>query len=763
MMSKFLRRFNPFRRIKQHALADRGKPDENRRHIGRSIFFFSLFLFMMIVLRLTWIVATNHVDGINLAEAARANYTYSYTVEPVRGTIYDRTGVPIAVDSSTYTIYINLDKTSIDNNGKKLYAQPSEFPQLVDFLNKELNIPRDLANSQLNLKGAKQVLMGTNGTKISPDKKTQIENDAKKQGILGIGFTPDPARSYPNGMFASNLIGTAALKTPGDDTSGLVGVSGLEAAYNSILSGKAGSETVEKDMYGRAIPGAIISQVPARNGENIYTTLDYKLQSQLESLMNTAYQVSGGQQLSATLIDAHTGEILATDQRPDFNPQTGQGSNQKYFTWNSLLYQQAFEPGSTMKTFLVASSIDSGHWNGNQMFARKLNLYGTAINDWDVNEYNGYLLPTTVSAADGFAMSSNTVMSQVEMQMGNKTWDSYLTRLKFGVPTRFGMPSEAFGELPSSNLVTQVMSSFGQGISVTPIQMLRGWTSFANGGVMLEPHIVSSIADPNTGTSLVAKPEPIGKPFNASTMSQILSLMVTVGTNPTYGTANKAMFKNSGGVGPYYMTNGQADAVKTGTAQIASPTGGYMAGTNDTLNSVVAMYPPTNPDFIFYYTVKIPTGTDVQITANVVNPMLTMAEQQKQSIEASAQNVAAGKVKLISFYHQDPGSSATQLRQTLLWPVVLGDGAHVVDQSIASGNTVSANTRVLLLTDGSHTMPDMYGWSRSNVETLAKWYNVSVTYQGGGDKHDKGTVQSQSLDVGTVAKSGGHLTVTLSD
>ena len=769
-MFKFLGKIFPFHRIKKRAYATRTTPQQNRRRVGQSIFWVALATFILVAFRISWIIATNSVGGVNLSEAATSNYTFTQTIYPQRGTIYDRTGQPIAIDSSTYTIYANLDKNSVDVSGKKLYAQSSEFSALTDFLNKELKIDKTYAMQQLTRKGALQVQFGTNGTNIPLSKMNSITADAKKAGLMGIGFTATLARSYPAGNFASNFIGVAQLKSAGDSASGLIGINGIEASMNTVLTGKPGEETLEKDQYGRAIPGAIISEKPAVNGQDVYTTLDATLQHQLETQMDTFYKDSNSTQATAVLMDAHTGDILATTQRPTFNPQDMSGSKQANFTWNDLMYQLAYEPGSTMKTFLVASAMDSGKWNPNGTVVRKLDIDGTQINDWDINEYQHYLLPSVVSYADGFAMSSNTAMSQLEMSMGNPLWNSYLQRFKFGLPTRMGLGGniEAGGSLPASDAVSQISSAFGQGIDVTQLQMLRGWTSFANQGTMLEPHFINKIVNPNanngTGDVLQTYPEVVGKPISGTAANNITSLMQTVGTNTTYGTLNWDLYKDRGtNSGSMFTINGTPLAIKSGTAQIASPTGGYMTGINDVLNSVVAMYPPQNPDFIFYITAKIAPSYEPWQASTVADSIISQAESLKPEIENTGLALPAAKVSVANYSGKVVGPTEDILRQQTLQPVAIGDGNKITTQSISSGSKVGANTRILLLTDGAHSLPDMYDWTRAQVEQLAKWYGLTVSYKGGGDKHESGTVTSQSVSENTTMKKGDKLTVTLSD
>lgn len=761
-MIKFLKKliFFPFRKVSRNARKTNWSTERNRKRVGKSLFFLAIALFTVFIFRFVWLITVNHVGGTNLTTMAKSNYQSTETVHAKRGTIYDRTGAAIAVDSSTYTIYAVIDKTQVDSNGNPLYIDKKDFTKVEDFLNSKLGIDRDLIKKQLNSK-LKQVQFGPKGSDISLEKMKEIQKAAENEKIVGLGFTANISRSYPFGNFASQFIGIARPKDE-NGTQALKGDMGLEKAFNNVLSGENGKETYQKDIYGRPIPGTTKVIEPVKNGQDVYTTLDAQLQRNLEGYMDKAATDTGAQQLSGTLVDAHTGEILATSQRPTYTATTiNDAEKQKYFTWNSLLSQSAFEPGSTFKTFLMAGALDSGKVNLNETYQRKLQVYDTTINDWDVTENKSYTLPETVTYAQGFALSSNIGMSKIEMNMGYALWGSYLNKFKFGLKVRAGLDGENPGALPSSNAVSQIQSSFGQGVAVTPLQLIRGWTAIAGNGTMLEPHIVSKVVDPNTKTSLTSKAEVVGHPVSNDAASGVRDLMLTVNTDPVYGTS----YSTSGdseqnlAAGPLFMVNGEPAAVKTGTAQIASTTGGYMTGSQDYLYSAVVMYPAKNPDFIFYMNVKIPTESwTLKYIARVANPLLTSAEAMKNDLSVSADtDTKAGKVTIENYKGKDSGDTADSLRRTVLSPVIIGTGAKVTAQSIAEGEKVSANSRILLLTnDKDQVMPDMYDWSKKEVEQLANWFGIKVTYEGSGNK-----VLTQSIETSTNVKKGQTLTVKM--
>lgn len=496
---------------------------------------------------------------------------------------------------------------------------------------------------------------------------------------------------------------------------------------------------------------------PSKDGQDVYTTIEGNLQGYLETLVDTTgIKDAGAQNVVATLVKANTGEILATMQRPTFNPATQtvigpkddkKSDKENLFGQNNLLYQAAYEPGSTFKLFTVAAGIETKTFNPNASYVSSpLEVADTIVSDWDVKDFPD---GRGMNFAQGFAHSSNVGMSKLQIAMGDKSWDDYLKRFRFGVPTRMGVGGESFGNLPDENVVSQVNSSFGQGIGVTEVQMLRGYTAFANGGKMLEPHFISKIADIDAGTERVSQPEIVGKPIEKSTADDVLKYMVNVGTDPTFGTAYD--WKNNQ---PYFRVDGKDVSIKTGTAQVAKTTGGYYEGTTSYLYSAVAMVPSENPDFIFYMTVTLPEHWTLSYISDVANPLLERAYELKSTIDETSmattnnENVKEAKVTLKDYKGENPGSTLDQLRQQILQPVVVGSGSVITKQSVEAGTKLGANARVLLLTDGDVDMPDIYDWSKEDVETLAKWTGMTVTYNGS----ETGKVTEQSIKMNSSLK-----------
>lgn len=748
-------------RFLDYVVKDRRTPNKNREHVGQNLMILAVFLFFVFVINFAIIIGTDTKFGHNLSTEASEVYKQTVTVQAKRGTIYDRNGVALAEDSTTYSIYAIISTSYVSSTGEKLYVKKSQYEKVAEILNEQLGIDKHEVLSRLKQDGLFQVSFGSSGSGLSYSTKSAIETAMDKAGIKGIGFTSTPGRMYPNGIFASQFLGLTQLKENKDGTSSLVGTSGLEASLDNILSGTDGKVTYQKDKNGNLLLGTETTVKQAVDGKDVYTTLSEPLQSYLESQMDIFQNEAQGTYASATVVNAKTGEILATTQRPTYNAQTlDDYSEDNLKTWNTLLYQNYYEPGSTMKVMTLASAIDDGVFNPNEVIStiNGIRVADTTINDWNVNE--GMTSVQYLTYAQGFAWSSNVAMTSLEQKMGKDKWLTYLSHFKFGYPTRFGMLNEDGGLLPSDNEVTVAMSSFGQGIGVTQVQMLRAFTAISNGGIMLEPQFISRIYDPNTNSSRVATSEVVGNPVSENAADQTLDYMVTVGTDPQYGT----LYNSTTGQ-PYIQVGDYSVAVKSGTAQIAASAedgGGYLTGNNDYIYSVVAIVPSDDPEFIMYVTLQQPSEQfRAMYWQDIVNPVLERAMMIKDTLTSTAVTGTDTETKytLKDYIGESPGDTAQELRNNLVQPVVVGSGSKIKKMSKKVGSNLSANEQILLWTGDLETVPDMYGWTKENVEKFAKWTRIKITFKGS----DSGTVTKQSVESETDIDGVKKITITLGE
>lgn len=689
-------------------------PMNNRKKVGIILFATSIGLFFLFAVRFSYIVIGGHVAGTSLAEKTKQLYQGSEVVKAKRGTIYDRNGVALAEDASSYSIKAILSKTYTSGD-KKLYVEEKNFDKIAEILHKNLSIDKKDALNILE-DGAKkelyQVEFGSYGKNISQETKQNIEADMKKEGVAGLYFVDHQARMYPNGVFSSHFIGYAV---PDKDENGLVGKLGLESAYNDILSGKDGKIIYQKDNFQNPLPGTVAEEEKAVDGQDIYTTLDSRLQSYLETLMDQVNEEYQPEELTAVLMKAKTGEILAMGQRPTFNPETMEGLTGKDAIWRNFLVQDSYEPGSTMKVFTTAAAIEEGEFNENETFqSGKIQVEDATINDHDFGEKG------VLTMRQALSWSSNVGMVILEQRLGGR-WYNYLQKLGFGQSTHSGLDDEVNGALPTLNIVDRAMSAYGQAVGVTNFQMMKAFTSIANNGTMIQPRYISKVVDPQTGEERTTQTEVLGQPFSKETTEKVREYMRDVVESENYGSAY--------GV---YSVPGYNVSAKTGTAQIASDTGGYQTGDTAYLYSIVEMVPSEDPDYVLYLTMKHPKTYDRMALAKIANPSMKRAMDFKETEEDSDTETKTEKVSVADYRNLEADVAAADAQKSGLQPVVIGNGKKVQKQSTANGDQLISGEKLILYTGGDKLMPDVTGWSKADIMKLGKILGIEVSFDGDG-------------------------------
>ncbi|HIB3583311.1 TPA: penicillin-binding transpeptidase domain-containing protein [Enterococcus faecium] len=689
-------------------------PMNNRKKVGIILFATSIGLFFLFAVRFSYIVIGGHVAGTSLAEKTKQLYQGSEVVKAKRGTIYDRNGVALAEDASSYSIKAILSKTYTSGD-KKLYVEEKNFDKIAEILHKNLSIDKKDALNILE-DGAKkelyQVEFGSYGKNISQETKQNIEADMKKEGVAGLYFVDHQARMYPNGVFSSHFIGYAV---PDKDENGLVGKLGLESAYNDILSGKDGKIIYQKDNFQNPLPGTVAEEEKAVDGQDIYTTLDSRLQSYLETLMDQVNEEYQPEELTAVLMKAKTGEILAMGQRPTFNPETMEGLTGKDAIWRNFLVQDSYEPGSTMKVFTTAAAIEEGEFNENETFqSGKIQVEDATINDHDFGEKG------VLTMRQALSWSSNVGMVILEQRLGGR-WYNYLQKLGFGQSTHSGLDDEVNGALPTLNIVDRAMSAYGQAVGVTNFQMMKAFTSIANNGTMIQPRYISKVVDPQTGEERTTQTEVLGQPFSKETTEKVREYMRDVVESENYGIAY--------GV---YSVPGYNVSAKTGTAQIASDTGGYQTGDTAYLYSIVEMVPSEDPDYVLYLTMKHPKTYDRMALAKIANPLMKRAMDFKEIEEDSDTETKTEKVSVADYRNLEADVAAADAQKSGLQPVVIGNGKKVQKQSTANGDQLISGEKLILYTGGDKLMPDVTGWSKADIMKLGKILGIEVSFDGDG-------------------------------
>lgn len=704
-----------FKRLKRKIRKKNLTPMNNRKKVGVILFATSIGLFFLFAVRMIYVVAGGHVAGTSLKAKTEELYHGGQVVKAKRGTIYDRNGEVIAEDATSYSVYAILSESYVSGK-EKLYAQEKNFDELASILHKYLGIKEKSVlktlKSGINSDGTSkyyQVEFGNKGKNISEETKQNIEDAMKKAKVQGLYFTEHTDRMYPNGNFASHFIGYAQPNKKEE----LVGMMGVEAAYDDVLKGKNGKVVYQKDENQRPIPGSVAEEKKAVNGEDIYTTLDAGLQSYLETLLDKVNSESKPTEMTATLMQAKTGDILAMSQRPTFNPETKEGLGESD-AWRNFLIEDSYEPGSTMKVFTTAAAVNEGVFNENESYmSGKIQVADATINDWDLGK-KGIL-----TMRQALSWSSNVGMVKLEERLGDR-WPEYVKRFGFGQSTYSGLPGESKGTLPTSNIVDQAMSSYGQAIGVTNFQMMRGFTAVANDGKMLQPHYIEKVSNPNTGKEIITKPEVVGEPITAETAQKVREYMRDTVESENYGSAYDQ-----------YKVPGYHISAKTGTAQIASG-GTYLTGDTNYIYSIALMLPSEDPEYILYLTLKQPQENKEGILGEIANPLLTRAMEFQNNTSDSSDEESNTKVTVEDYRNLSTSKAAADANKRGVTAVVVGDGEKVIKQSAKPGEKVMANEHLILLTDGKKEMPDVRGWSKADILKLANLLDIDVTFKGDG-------------------------------
>lgn len=699
---------------------------ENRGTFGKWLFLITVGLFTLFIVRFAYIAINKDVQHVNLRSQAEQIYTQQRIIQARRGDIYDSEGNPLATDTSRYTLYAVLDRTQKSSDGKPLYVKNRQ--KTAKILSQYIDLTPKQIEKTLKPKGqAYQVEFGSAGSNLSVSTMQKIKN----RHLPGINFIATPARQYPEGEFASQIIGMATPKIKNDngtEETNLVGQLGLEGYFNKQLTGTNGLRKDKQDVYGYQIANSKQVTKKAINGDNIYTTLDSQTQHFLENKVNKVYKSSNANAMTAVVMEAKTGKIIAATQRPTLHAENNP-------VWRNMLVQDAYEPGSVMKILSLAAAIDTGHFNPNATFnSGTWAMGGGKITDWSSSGWG------TISYKDAFDMSSNVGFAHVEQDMGADTWMKYIKR--FGLLKKvnvIGMSNEVNGYTSFKGILVQANTAFGQGITVNVMQMMQAFSAIGNNGKMMKPYIVSKVVDGNSGKTIQKiKPKVVGHPIKASTAKKVLGYM-------------QGVVYDQKGLGHDFQIKGYRVAGKTTTAQIGGAHG-YSHDDTNYLYSFAGMAPAKNPKYIMYVTLRQPQNLKKPATkqiASVFNPTMKMLLSQQKVAEKAKKKV----ITMPNVVGQSSDDANKKLSDKGMQVIVVGSGKKVKQQSAVPDEQVLTDQHVILDTGGEYKMPDISGWSSADVQQLAKVLKLKVKENG------NGYVTQQSISPDTTIKRGTTLTV----
>lgn len=518
---------------------------------------------VILLIRFGQLSIVKQVNQVDLTSYQQTTQNRSSITQAKRGSLFDRFGQPIAMDTTSYSMFAVVDGEWADGE------QVQDKQKTASILSMYIDLDYDTILNILNTPDVDQVEFGAAGQDITPETKEEIE----VHQLAGINFQGSASRFYVNDYFSSHLIGYVKPLPQEDKTQpAFQGELGIELAYDEVLSGE---NTITSSEDSQTEDAAI--------GEDVHLTLDTRLQNAAEDAVENTFNRFQPKNMGAYLVELETGKLLAASQRPSFNLNTKEGIEK---LWANLMVESANEPGSTVKILTMASAIDQKVIQPHERFmSGEVEVYDRTVKDYNLIGWG------EITFEEGLARSSNVAMVELVNRMGDEAWVEQLAHLGFGSSTQSSLPGEVAGNLDFDNPVSRIMSGFGQGFSATPLQLLQAFTTIGNQGEMLKIQYIDHIGE---GENSQFENQSLGQKFSPEAADYVLDIMVDT-VEESYGTAQS--FKSN-----------QVDiAAKTGTAQIADPNGeGYLTGANDYYHSVVAYFPAQNPKYMLYLFLKQP-------------------------------------------------------------------------------------------------------------------------------------------------------------
>jgi len=653
---------------------------------ARLILFGLLSLYVLVVLRAFQV----QVLGVReIRDRGAKQYCSSIPLLPKRGVILDRTGTELAVSVATKSIFVQPAKLIDPDRAADLLAprvsrSAAELRKMFAGDKAFVWVRRQMPSTAAD-EAVREVKMAL--CALDP------ETHGKPSAVDGIGTVEEPKRFYPNRELAASLVGFTNMDSEG--------MEGVELSLDKYLRGERGMLPCERDARGRLIVPATMPVEVNSKGHSVALTIDRNIQHVAESELQAAVDKHNARGGMAVVLSPGTGEILAMATAPSFNPNAPAGAPAEARKNRSLT--DSFEPGSTFKVFTLASALEMGAVGVADRFFCENGSYryaGKVIHD--THRYGWLTAPEAVK------FSSNIGITKVNERMdGNRFYDM-IRAFGFGARTGIELRGEVPGIAPSrrgfDSRIRRATVAFGQGISVTPLQLAAGMAAVVNGGKVMKPYLVREIRDPEGKTVFRGEPREIRRVLSPKTSAQMREILGKVVEEN--GTGTQARIKG-------FLVGG-----KTGTAQKVEPGSGRYSATKRTA-SFIGFLPLNDPKLLILVVIDEPRG---QVYGGVV--------------AAPAFNQIA--VKTAYYLGIQPTETAAL-------------AAARPPGSSAPGRATPVSTA---RTAGATVMPDLSGLSMGRVVDIMGGYSVKLSLAG------SGIARTQSPAPGAVLVPGTECSVT---
>lgn len=628
----------------------------------RILFIYLLMLLssIVILLRLTYLKAYTKDDYY---ERALELWTRSAPVEGRRGNIYDRNGkLIVGSELAPSIIVIPKQIKNVDYAANKLSEiLECDKAQIKKHLTKKVSVEE----------------IKPEGKKIDINKALEIA----KEGLEGVYIVSDTKRSYPYGHYLSQVIGICGVDNQG--------ITGIEYIYDDYLKGNSGAIKIFTDAHGNLIEDLTGYYDGATSGVDIYLTVDLDLQITLERVLDNAMARYNADEVFAIMMNPKTSEILAMASRPTFDPNRYQEFDQSLYNRNLPIWK-SFEPGSTFKIVTFSAGIEENVFSLDEEFVDPgyMIVDGARIKDWKAG---GHGVETFREVLQN---SCNPGFMTIGLRLGKERLFKYISSFGFGEKTGIDLLGESKGIIFDVNKIGNVelaTSSFGQGNSVTAIQLINAASAAVNGGKLNQPAILYGIGNPMTN-DVIYQDFPFFKKqvISEETSKKVASSLEYVAS---LGTARSAYIDG-------YRVGG-----KTGTAQIAE-NGVYLEGKY--ILSFLGIAPMNNPEVACYIAVVNPKNT-IQYGGVVVAPMVKEVlessfsilgiERQNGGIPLDARYWIDTRTFVVDDYIGINIKKLSSFSNGKYHLKIVGNGTNVIAQLPEAGYSIAEGGTVILYTD----------------------------------------------------------------
>lgn len=643
-----------------------------------------IFLGVLIVVgRLVWIQL---VHGSDMAELSISQTMGINIVSSPRGAIVDRDGEELAVSIMSKSLY--ADPVAMEDHPESDAAKSGRNVKRLaaDLLAAPLGISAESLYSDFTIEGARFVWIKRT---LSPEMAEEVQRIIKENNLPGLHFLEESKRYYTKGTMAAQVLGFVGT----DD----VGLSGIELAMDSIIKTRSKEMQETTDAVGNPIGESSMEDMRPQNMPTVYLTIDSKIQFVLEDALDRAMKETKSRAAAAILMDPHTGAVLGMASRPTFDPNDF--GEYPVSTWTNRAISIIYEPGSVFKPIVGCMGLSENIITPQTVFEDKgsIKIADRVIRNWD-GEGRGQ-----VPFEDIIKYSINTGMVQLGMQLGANQMIDYSKKFGFGQPTGIELPGEESGILyrPEDMYEPDIATmAIGQGIAVTPLQMLRAICAIANGGELLEPYIIDKIVMPDGRVLRQGQKKVVRRVITEDVAGQMRMMMEKV--------------VSEGGGKPAHIAGYQI-AGKTGTAEKLAEQGGYAPG--EYIASFVGFVPAANPQYAMLVMLDTPQGAfyGSQVSAPVFKDTLQQILVAKgiqpstheglPSFEKDAKDKAKAvkvpvmeflpdnKVKIPDFTGLDMRQTAELVQRGHLVLVPYGSG-RAKKQSLPPGTVAAEGTKL---------------------------------------------------------------------